>query len=65
MNHNELEFEFKLRGYKMDGDDAVGLIVNDGFTLEFQDDAGNPIPLNKEAIDNFIKSTSQEGGAKV
>ena len=54
-----LDFKFKLQGYKMAGDEAVGLVVNDGFTLEFRDEDGNAIPLNKEAIDEFLKKTRE------
>lgn len=53
----ELEFEFKINALKMDGETAVGLISTQGFTIEFRDEDGNPIPLNKKAIDNFLKAT--------
>lgn len=57
---NEIPMEFTFRGYEMDGEQAVGLIVDGGFVLKFQDENGNPIPLNKEAIDEFLKGSTHD-----
>lgn len=56
----EIEMEFRVKGYKMDGDEAVGIIVDNGFTLQFQDKNGEPIPLNQESIANFLKGEKNE-----
>ena len=52
----EFEFEFKINALKMDGETAVGLISTQGYTIEFRDKDGKPIPLNKKAVDRFFKS---------
>ena len=51
----ELEFELKINAFKMNGDEAIGLITDGGFTLEFQDKDGNPIPLNKKNVEKFLE----------
>jgi hypothetical protein len=51
----ELEFDFKINALKMDGETVVGLISTQGYTIEFQDKDGKPIPLNKNAVDRLLK----------
>ena len=58
----ELNFEFKINALKMDGDIATGLISTTGYTIEFRDKEGNPLPLNKKAVERFMKAT--QGGVE-
>ena len=50
----ELEFSFNIIGVDLaENGDYTGMITSDGFTLRFQDDKGNVIPLNKENVEKF------------
>ena len=49
-----MEANFNIVVFKMDGEDAIGMVTDNGFTLQFQDGDGNVIPLNKERIEEII-----------
>lgn len=53
----ELEMEFKAVGVKYSEDNSlpVGLILDNGFTIGFADKNGDPLPLNREAIDKWFQ----------
>lgn len=52
--NKESDFSFNIIGFGMaENGDYTSMITNNGFTLQFQDDDGNVIPLNKEAIERL------------
>lgn len=52
----ELDFTFNIIGVDLaENGDYTGMITDNGFTLRFQDEKGNTIPLNKENVDKFLK----------
>lgn len=56
----ELDFSFNIVGVDLaDNGDYTGMITSDGFTLRFQDDKGNVIPLNKENVERFLKGNKE------
>ena len=55
LRRNEIPIELSIRGFKMDGDKAMGMVTTNGFTLQFLDDKGNPLPIDKEYIERFCK----------
>ena len=53
--NKSMEMNFKITGFKMNGENAVGMVDENGFTFSILDKTGQPIPLNKESIENFLK----------
>lgn len=46
---------FEIVGFEQSEDGTyTGLITKEGFTLQFKDGNGKPIPLNKEAIEQHL-----------
>lgn len=50
-----VDITFKAKGYVYENAKCIGITLDNGFTLQMQDKDGNVIPLNKEAIENFVK----------
>lgn len=49
------DFSFNTIGIDLaENGDYIGMITDNGFTLRFQDENGNWVPLNKEVIDKLI-----------
>ena len=56
----ELDFSFNIIGVDLaDNGDYTGMITDNGFTLRFQDEKGNIIPLNKENVERFLKGNKE------
>lgn len=53
--NKSMEMNFKITGFKMNGENAVGMVDENGFTFSILDKTGQPIPLNKENIESFLK----------
>ena len=53
--NKELDFSFDIVGFSTaENGDYTSMVASNGFTLQFQDNDGNVIPLNKEAIEKFL-----------
>ncbi len=53
--NKELDFSFDIVGFgTAENGDYTSMVANNGFTLQFQDEDGNIIPLNKEVIEKFL-----------
>ncbi len=54
--NKELDFSFDIVGFgTTENGDYTNMVASNGFTLQFQDNDGNVIPLNKEAIEKFLR----------
>ena len=61
LKNDEVEMEFNVVGFKnSDKGHASGLITENGFTLSLMDANGDEVPLNKEAILDFVKNHPKE-----
>ena len=59
--NDSIEMSFDVAGFKMNGDQAVGLMTSDGFTIEMQDSEGNAMPLDVERIKGMLKEATDVG----
>lgn len=55
-----VDITFKAKGYVYENTKCIGITLDNGFTLQMQDKDGNVIPLNKEAIESFVKEKTDE-----
>ena len=61
MKAKKQPFDFDIVGFEQAEDGTcTGLITKEGFTLQFKDGSGKPIPLNKEAIEQHLKKGGVE-----
>ena len=47
---------------KNENGEYTGLVLDNGFVLQYHDENGNPIPFNKETIDEILNKTTEGGG---
>lgn len=57
----EMGANFNIKGFVMDGEDYIGMVTDDGFTIQLQDNDGNVIPLNKERIEKVADKWNEIG----
>ena len=58
---DNIDFSFNIKGYEQnEKGEYTGFVTTAGFALQYQDEDGNPIPLNKEAIERFLRGTKND-----